>query len=219
MFKSKMKKVAKRLSRDPLNTMLADFVVSIPEGSKVLNIGSGGEVMEVIRKNLRPNVEIVSTDIDPGRQPDLVDDITDTKIDPVSFEYVICAEVMEHVREPFKASENIHKILKPGGKVFVSTPFQFPLHDAPHDYYRYTEFGLMNLFKNFTSAKVEPRGTWGTAILLLILRSLWLRNKRIDLAVHLMIAWNLPLLVILRPILSRTKTPYLCTGFVCELEK
>jgi SAM-dependent methyltransferase len=194
-------------------------VRAIPEGSRVLNIGSGGEVMDVIKKAMRPHVQIVSTDIDPARKPDVVDDITDTKIDPESFDYIICAEVMEHVNEPFKAAENIHNILRHGGKAFVSTPFQFPLHDAPYDYFRYTEFGLKNIFNRFRVAEVRPRGTWGSAILLLVLRSLWFGDRRIDAAVHLMILWNLPLILILRPLLGTTKTPYLCSGFVCNLEK
>ncbi|WP_157628233.1 bifunctional 2-polyprenyl-6-hydroxyphenol methylase/3-demethylubiquinol 3-O-methyltransferase UbiG [Ensifer sp. BR816] len=214
-----MKKLAKKISRRPLNAALADFVRTIPEGSRVLNIGSGGEVMDVIRKNQRSGVTVLSTDIDPERKPDFVDDITATKLDAEAFDHVICAEVLEHVREPFKASENIHKILKPGGRVFVSTPFQFPLHDAPHDYFRYTEFGLANIFQNFRSTEVKPRGSWGTAILLLILRSLWFKNKRIDAAVHLMMLWNLPLFLILRPVLGGVNTPYLCSGFVCSLQK
>ncbi|MGF6174361.1 class I SAM-dependent methyltransferase [Ensifer sp. 4252] len=214
-----MKKLAKKISRRPLNVALADFTRAIPEGSRVLNIGSGGEVMDLIRTHLHPQATVFSTDIDPLRKPDFVDDITDTKLEAGSFDYVICAEVMEHVTEPFKASENIHKVLKADGKAFISAPFQYPLHDAPHDYFRFTEFGLANLFKNFKSAEVKPRGTWGTAILLLILRSLWFRNKRIDVAVHMMILWNLPLFLLLGPILGRTNTPYLCTGFICSLEK
>lgn len=192
MLERRLKKAAKRISRDPLNARLSEFVSSIPEGSRVLNVGSGGEIMKTILRSAQPKVEILSSDIDPNRSPDVVDDITDTLFDDSSFDYVICSEVLEHVRDPFRASENILRILKPGGQAFISTPFQFPTHDAPHDYFRYTEYGLRHLLRNFSEATVSPKGTWLSSILLVILRGLWYGNKRQKMAVYVLSLWLLP---------------------------
>ena len=37
------------------------------------------------------------------------------------------------------------RILKPGGKILLSVPFFYKIHEAPYDYYRYTEFALKHL--------------------------------------------------------------------------
>lgn len=58
------------------------------------------------------------------------------------FDAVACLEVLEHVAEPELVMGEISRVLKPGGRAWISTPFLYPLHDAPFDFRRYTEFGL-----------------------------------------------------------------------------
>lgn len=56
------------------------------------------------------------------------------------FDTILCLEVLEHDPQPWKIIENIHKTLKSGGFLAISTPtFGFPEHRYPKDYYR---FGL-----------------------------------------------------------------------------
>lgn len=59
-----------------------------------------------------------------------------------SFDTVLLLEVLEHVREPDQVLREIARVLKPAGTLLLSMPFLYPLHDAPHDYQRYTEHGL-----------------------------------------------------------------------------
>lgn len=59
-----------------------------------------------------------------------------------SFDCVICTEVLEHIRDPIEALTEFGRVLKTSGKLFVTTPFFIPLHEVPHDYYRYTPFAL-----------------------------------------------------------------------------
>lgn len=61
------------------------------------------------------------------------------------YDSAICIEVLEHLPEPALAMATIHRILKPGGVVVVSVPHLSRLHDLPHDYFRYTEYGLRYL--------------------------------------------------------------------------
>ena len=55
-----------------------------------------------------------------------------------SFEMVLCTEVLEHLPEPQRAIDEMFRVLVPGGQLLLTTRFLFPIHDAPHDYFRFT---------------------------------------------------------------------------------
>jgi len=71
------------------------------------------------------------------------------------FDYVVCTEVLEHTLQPFHAVDEIHRILKPGGKVFLSVPFNFRIHGPLPDCWRFTEHGLRALLKNFEILEIN----------------------------------------------------------------
>jgi SAM-dependent methyltransferase len=59
-----------------------------------------------------------------------------------SFDTIILSDVLEHLPEPLNCWREMNRLLVPGGKVLLNVPFYYQLHEAPHDYYRYTEFAL-----------------------------------------------------------------------------
>lgn len=56
---------------------------------------------------------------------------------------VISLSVLEHLKFPQQALKEMFRIMEPGGKILLSTPFAFPLHSAPSDYRRWTTYGLV----------------------------------------------------------------------------
>lgn len=74
------------------------------------------------------------------------------------FDTVLCTEVIEHVPEPKHVLQECHRVLKQDGILILSTPQTWGLHEVPHDYYRYTEFGLRYLAQatGFRVIKVFP---------------------------------------------------------------
>lgn len=62
-----------------------------------------------------------------------------------TFDSIICTEVLEHVGEPAKAFEEIHRVLKTGGHLYLTTPQSWGLHYEPYDYWRFTRYGLERL--------------------------------------------------------------------------
>lgn len=64
------------------------------------------------------------------------------------FDCVICTEVLEHTVNDSKVMYNINTVLKTDGYLIISAPFTYVLHEAPHDYRRYTLYGLRNILEN-----------------------------------------------------------------------
>lgn len=96
---------------------------------------------------------IVQTlDIDKDSKANYIADLcqNNSKIIPeFSFDIVVCTEVLEHTLNPFDAVKEIYRILKPGGYVCVSVPFNFRIHGPLPDCWRFTEHGLRALFNSF----------------------------------------------------------------------
>jgi SAM-dependent methyltransferase len=85
-------------------------------------------------------------------------------LEPRSFDVVICEQVIEHVVDPWKATENLRALCAPGGHVIVSTPFLVKVHELPtfglRDYWRFTPRGLRILLER-AGLEVDTIGSWG----------------------------------------------------------
>lgn len=70
-----------------------------------------------------------------------------------SADCVLSTQVIEHVPNPWQVFEEMARVLRPGGAAIVTAPQAQWLHEEPHDYYRYTKYGLMELARR---AGLEP---------------------------------------------------------------
>ena len=110
----------------------------------------------------------VGLDIRPGAGVRIIGDAQALGIRDAAFEVVLCTEVLEHLPEPQKAIDEIFRVLEPGGSLLLTTRFLFPIHDAPHDYFRFTKYGLRHLLRRFEIVELrEETGTVGTLAVLL----------------------------------------------------
>ncbi len=77
-----------------------------------------------------------------------------------SADYILCTQVLEHIRKPHIAFQEFHRILKSGGKVFLTTHLCFEEHMIPYDYFRFTRYGLKFLGEEsgFTLERIAPHG-------------------------------------------------------------
>lgn len=76
-----------------------------------------------------------------------------------SFDVIVTTKyIMEHVSEPYDVVKELHRVLKPGGEVFLAAAHVRRQHQAPYDYYRFTEYALEHLMKKvgFTSYEIKP---------------------------------------------------------------
>lgn len=75
-------------------------------------------------------------------RPDIYADACRLPFADGSIDAVACFEVLEHVADPEAVAAEIARVLKAGGVAALSMPFLYPVHDAPHDYQRWTAYGL-----------------------------------------------------------------------------
>jgi SAM-dependent methyltransferase len=164
-------KISKQLSRKGLYEFLDAEYSGIAPGSKVLAIGAGGDVNELLGRHARRiGFQTISFDIDAKRGPDIQGDVCTYDFAEASFDAIVMSEVLEHVHSPHLAIGNIRKALKPGGKLVLTTPFMLPLHEQPYDYYRYTRYGLAFLLREFTDVQILERNSYFETIDVLFAR-------------------------------------------------
>lgn len=164
-------KASKIFSRKGLYPFLKAEFNSIQPGSKVLSIGSGGEISRLLKYfSTKNNFEVSFLDFDSSRKPDIVADICVWEPGDYRVDVVVICEVLEHLPSPGAAISNMKRILNKNGKVIGSVPFIFPIHEAPYDFYRYTEYGLKHLLSDFKDVNILSRNSWSEAIVVVALR-------------------------------------------------
>lgn len=77
-------------------------------------------------------------------------DIQKMPYDDNTFNYVISDQVLEHVRKPWVAVEEVRRVLKPAGMAILTSCMTHPVHGIPHDYWRFTPEGLKVLCEDFS---------------------------------------------------------------------
>ncbi|TWT52687.1 Ubiquinone biosynthesis O-methyltransferase [Rubripirellula amarantea] len=133
----------------------------------ILNVGAGGIIGRIIEHG-----DFKTVDFDPEYGPDIVADVCklDQHTEAESFATVFMIEVLEHVPDPATAVHQLHRVLQPGGKLYLSVPYAIEIHLAPHDYWRFTPFSLKHLLASFEAVDIVPRGGYVTASLTPLLR-------------------------------------------------
>ena len=102
--------------------------------------------------------EYIGCDIQPGPGVDRIEDIHALSFTNDSVGTVLAFETLEHVADPIRAMEEVHRVLKPGGIAVVSSVMFFPIHAHPWDYWRFTPEGFDLVLRPFETRLVVPVG-------------------------------------------------------------
>ncbi len=163
------------INEEMRNRWLADVLLAIPSGLRILDAGAG----ELRNKPLCLHLNYVSQDVcqyegagdAQGLQTgtwdtseiDLVCDIVNIPEPDASFDVILCCEVFEHLPDALKALDEFARLLKPDGKLIITAPFASLVHFAPYHYvtgfsrYWY-EYHLP--LRNFKIQELIPNGDW-----------------------------------------------------------
>ncbi len=134
----------------------------IPKGSRILDAGAG----ELQYKRLCSHLDYVSQDFGgyngegnaaglqmgtwDNSKLDIVSDIASIPVKDASFDAIMCIEVFEHISNPNEALEEFSRILRPGGKLIITTPFCAMTHFAPYFFYNgYSRYYYEKMLPSF----------------------------------------------------------------------
>ncbi|MDT8344476.1 MAG: methyltransferase domain-containing protein, partial [Thermohalobaculum sp.] len=146
----------------PLALKAALDAVAAAMPGPVLQIGARSQVIDRNAPNRRTWRDragakgFVGADLAPGENVDAVFDICwpieriRAALAPAghaAFGGIVCAHLLEHVKDPFAAARNIAALLAPGGRAFIQVPWVQAFHAFPDDYWRISLSGLEVLFE------------------------------------------------------------------------
>lgn len=116
---------------------------------RVLVIGGSihGKGMESILNNSA--IDLVESDVAFGPYTKIICDAHDIPFENESFDGVIIQAVLEHVVDPNRCCDEIHRVLKKHGVVYAETPFMQQVHGGRYDFMRFTYLGHRRLFRWF----------------------------------------------------------------------
>lgn len=123
---------------------LEAFISKYATDGRILDVGSGGSSYHRFFPNR------LTVDIDPARKPDIVADAHALPFKDDEFPFVLCTEVLEHTKHPEVVASELMRVLRPGGTLVLTTRFIYPIHDGPEDYFRFTKYGLRELFSRWS---------------------------------------------------------------------
>lgn len=96
-----------------------------------------------------PSIKFIDSDVSFGARTQLICDGHDLPFLDGTLDGVIIQAVLEHVLDPYRIVEEIHRVLKDKGLVYAETPFMQQVHGGKYDFTRFTYLGHRRLFRNF----------------------------------------------------------------------
>ena len=138
------------------------FAASLPYGARVLDAGAG----EGNYKSHFAQQRYTGLDLGVGDSAwnytalDVVGDLEKLPFPDQTFQASLNVVTLEHVREPARVIAELFRTLSPGGNLLLVAPHEWEEHQQPHDYYRYTRYGLEYLLRSagFTQLEIRPVG-------------------------------------------------------------
>jgi SAM-dependent methyltransferase len=129
---------------------------------KILDVGSGDRPLE---NYLKPQVRYIGIDYPPSGQryrkiPHVWGDAIHLPFRSGTMDSLVLLEVLEHLPYPGLALNEAACVLKDGGIAVVSVPFLYPIHDAPFDFGRITQYQIERLAADtgFEVLRLTERG-------------------------------------------------------------
>ncbi len=141
---------------------VALFAASLSPGARVLDAGAG----ECRHAALFSSQRYVGVDLGVGDarwdygKLDVIGDLLRLPFRDGTFDAAVSIVTLEHVADPRAALGEMARVLGPGGQALLAVPQEWEVHQAPHDYFRYTRYGVRHLVESagLRVERIEPAG-------------------------------------------------------------
>lgn len=135
--------------QDLIDSEVREASVRFTDGKVVLDAGAG----EARHKKLFGRARYIGLDSGYGDDSwdysnlDVRGDLESIPLCDASVDCILCMVVLEHTRNPQQVLLEFARVLKPGGELIMVVPFLWEQHQIPHDYFRFTRYGVRSLFE------------------------------------------------------------------------
>jgi len=145
-----------------IDDALEGFAASLPPGARVLDAGAGeGQYKRTFARQRYTGIDLGVGDAAWNYADlDLRGDLAALPFACGAFEAAINIVTLEHVREPARVLCEMARVLKPAGRLLLVAPLEWEEHQEPHDYFRFTRYGLRYLLEaaGFVELDIRPMG-------------------------------------------------------------
>jgi SAM-dependent methyltransferase len=139
------------------------FAESLEDGARVLDAGAGeGRYAGSFSRQRYTGVDFAVGD--PAWDYSGLDAVCDLTALPFAdrrFDAAVNIVTLEHIPEPASAIRELGRTLRPGAPLLLVVPFEWEVHQEPHDYFRFTNYGLEYLIKGGGFGQIEIRPVGG----------------------------------------------------------
>jgi SAM-dependent methyltransferase len=135
-------------SRVYLHRFLARAGRAVQPGQLVLDAGSGRAPYRDLFAHARyETADFMAVEGKRYAEQDYVCDLAAIPVEDGRFDHVLLTQVLEHIPEPGRVLAELHRVLRPGGTLWLTAPLFYAEHERPYDFFRYTQFGLRHLLE------------------------------------------------------------------------
>ena len=139
-----------------------EIAASLPGGARVLDAGAGeGQYANEFHGQRYVGVDLAVGDAAWNyTRLDAIADLAALPFRDGAFDAALHIVTIEHLPEPARALNEIARALGPGKPLLLAAPHEWEVHQAPHDYFRYTRYGLKYLLEHagFEVLAIRPSG-------------------------------------------------------------
>ncbi|MGD0370279.1 MAG: class I SAM-dependent methyltransferase [Candidatus Dormibacteria bacterium] len=171
------------IARTPILDFVRGAATELSPGATLLDVGAG----DAPYRELFSRVNYVTCDWErsnytPDRTPDIVAPADKIPLEDESVDAILTTQVIEHVPEPWTVLAEFHRLLKPRGRLWMTAPLVWYLHEQPYDYYRYTSHGLRYLLDRarFVDIQILPLNDAFSSLSQLVSHLGWMMGRQPD---------------------------------------
>ena len=166
--------------RRSILAFVSEVAERLPPGSRIVDVGAGSApYRELFDHADYVTVDWAESQHEEARSSDIIASAQALPVSDESFDAVLMTQVLEHVPSPEGVLEEMHRVLRPGGSINLTAPLVWELHEQPHDYFRFTCYGLEALLAHagFEAIEVRPRNDCFTTLAQLLSNAGWTMRR------------------------------------------